>query len=105
MLMLAKLRPYQGLTKIRGIRPDLANLEDINQELETELLNALVFAGDDVIVSMGKFIRKPDYFTFREAALAIRKDLWGRKTAVTQELLDALSLTNHKNEEGGESQE
>src|SRR6266545_802311 len=44
ILMLTKLTPEAGLGKIRSIRPDLRSLDDVENELKAELLNAVVFA-------------------------------------------------------------
>ncbi len=91
MLMLTKLNPQVGSPKVREIRPDLKNPEDVNNELETELLNGFVFASDAVLKSLATFIREPSHRSFVRAAMAMRKDLWGRRTAVSEDILDVVS--------------
>ncbi len=91
-LMLAKLRPQINLPKIQKIRPDLKDDWDIDDELEAELLNAYVYASDAVICALSDFIQKPEKPTFVFATSAMRKHLWGRKTSVGRDLLEAFPI-------------
>lgn len=42
---------------MRAVRPDLKTMDDIDDELSTELLNGFVYASDDVLRSLAEFIR------------------------------------------------
>ncbi len=90
ILMLTQLNPEEGLIKAKQFRQDLKNADDVKKEIETELLNAVVFAGDEVISSLSEFIRNPDYSAFVRVAIAMRRDLWGKKTKVNETLLDGI---------------
>jgi hypothetical protein len=91
ILMLTKLNPQVGLPKARPIRPDLKNVEDINSGLEAELLNGFVFASDAVLEALAAFIREPSHRSFAHAATSMRKDLWGKRTTVSEDILDVVS--------------
>lgn len=90
MLMLTKLKPGVGMEKITTIRPDLRDTQDVDDELVTELMNALVYATDDVIESLSAFIETPTSSTFIVAATQMRKDLWGKKTNLDQRFINTL---------------
>ena len=90
ILLLTKLDPNERLEKTRTIRPDLKNINDLDEEIEAEFLNGLLFASDDVIKSMAKFIRNPNHDSYAKTALAMRKDLWGGKTTIEEQILDVL---------------
>ena len=79
--MLTILEPKQ-LVKTQKIRPDFKDIADIKDELRTEILNSIIFASDDVIVSMLEFLHEPDQKTYIDAALAMRKDLWGKNIKI-----------------------
>jgi hypothetical protein len=53
LLMLAKLKPDSELPKLRVRRPDIQNRQDLDSELEAELVNAYIFAGDAVLDALG----------------------------------------------------
>jgi len=78
------------MEKIVKIRPDLSTLEDVRQELKTELLNALLFANDDVIRCLSEFIREPSHGLYLRTVTAMRKDLWGKTTKITEKDVGAL---------------
>jgi len=88
ILMLTKLNPQVGLAKTRDIRPDLKSADDVDRELETELLNAYIFASDEVLEALAAFIRRPSRESFARAAAAMRRDLWGRRTTISEEVLE-----------------
>jgi Flp pilus assembly protein TadB len=90
ILMLTKLDPKTGMPKIRTIRPDLKNLEDVEREIETELLNGVLFASDGVIKSLAEFVRLPSYATYIKTAVAMRRDLWGKKTSIDENILEVI---------------
>jgi hypothetical protein len=82
ILILTKLTPDAGLGKVRRIRPDLRSLDDVENELRAELLNAVVFASQPVLESLAEFIRNPTKTAFVSTASAMRKDLWGKGGSV-----------------------
>lgn len=90
ILMLTKLTPRAGIGKVRAIRPDLASISGIEDELRTELLNAVVFASQPVLQTLGEFIRNPTKNAFVAAASAMRKDLWGKGASVSPEFIELL---------------
>ncbi|MFZ1935757.1 MAG: hypothetical protein WBL72_21540 [Thermoguttaceae bacterium] len=90
ILMLTKLDPKRGLPHTHEIRPDLRDLTDVEKEIEMELLNGVLYASDNVIQSMGEFVRKPDYPSYIRTAIAMRKDLWGKRTSLDESILDTI---------------
>ncbi|HEY7546270.1 MAG TPA: hypothetical protein VID27_15375, partial [Blastocatellia bacterium] len=92
MLMITKLDPDVGLPKIRAIRPDLKASSDIDEELATEVLNGFIYASDEVLKTLAQFIHRPDYDSFIHAAVAMRKDLWGKKTAINNEIVEIMAI-------------
>ena len=85
--MLTKLDPKSGLPHVHEIRPDLKNIGDVEKEIEMELLNGFLFASDDVLKSMADFIRGPNHTTYVKTAVSMRRDLWGRKTSVDEQVV------------------
>jgi hypothetical protein len=94
ILMLTKLNPSVGLEKTRIIRPDLRTLQDVENELSTELLNAVVFASQPVLEALAEFIRSPTKSSFVAVASAMRTDLWGKGAAISADLVELLPLAN-----------
>ena len=66
-------------------RPDLKDMTDVKNEVETEWYNSLLFASDDVIKSLKEFILKPNNTTYAKTVIAMRKDLWNKKTSLRPE--------------------
>lgn len=66
-------------------RPDLKTMEDVKNEVETELFNCLLFASDNVIKSLKEFILKPSNVTYAKTVFAMRKDCWNEKTDLKAE--------------------
>ncbi len=91
ILMLTQLDVENGLDKIKKFRDDLKNIDDVKKEIETEYLNSFVFASDNVINSLGEFIKKPDKSSFISVAVAMRRDLWGKTTKITESALEGLN--------------
>ncbi len=73
---------------VKHLRPDLKNLEDWKNEIRTEWFNLLLFASDDVIRSLKEFIQKPNNSTYAKTVIAMRRDLWGKKTSLTPQEID-----------------
>lgn len=66
-------------------RSDLKNMEDVKNEVETGWYNFLLFASDDVIRELKEFIQKPNDLTYAKTVIAMRKDLWNKKTSLKPE--------------------
>ncbi|MFC1937785.1 hypothetical protein ACFLWY_04445 [Chloroflexota bacterium] len=94
ILMLTQLDLKTGLGKTRQFRNDLNNLDDVKKEIETEFLHSFVFADDAVIYSLSEFIKNPNRGSFIRVAVAMRRDLWGKKTQVTENVLEAFDKGN-----------
>ncbi len=92
MLMITKLNPSIGLSKLKLIRPDLGAESDIDHELSTGLLNGVVYASDEVLTALARFIKEPERDAFLGAARAMRQDLWRRRTALGDEFLEITGL-------------
>lgn len=90
ILLLTRLDSKTGLRHIRELRPDLQDLGDVEKEIRVELLNSILFASDDVVRSMFEFIRTPSYSSYFTVAISMRRDLWGKKTSVTEQTLNIL---------------
>lgn len=85
--MLTVLDPERGLSKVKKFRPDFESVEDVKEELNTEMLNAILFANDEVIKSMAEFSKNPKHETYIKSAAAMRRDLWGTKTDIDEKTL------------------
>ena len=96
--MLTIIDPEKGIPKLKEHRPDLKNIEDIEDEIRTEMLNSILFANDDVITSMSDFLSKPTQDTYIKVTLAMRKDLWGKSTKINDTLLLKLTLNEISHE-------
>lgn len=70
---------------VKHLRPDLLALEDWKNEVRAEWFNLLLFASDDVIKSLKEFILKPENATYAKTVIAMRKDLWNKKTSLKPE--------------------
>jgi len=66
-------------------RPDLKSIADVKNEVETGWYNFLLFASDDVIRALKEFVQKPDNLTYAKTVIAMRKDLWNKKTSLKAE--------------------
>ena len=85
--MLTILDPEQGLLKVQQFRPDLKNVKDLKEEVNTKMLHSIVFANDDVIKAMAEFVKSPSDSTDIKAASAMRKDLQGKHTKIGEDIL------------------
>jgi hypothetical protein len=91
ILMLTKLDPVSGLRHLQDHRPDLRDLKDVDAEIRTELLNAMLFASDDVITEMAAFIGNPGHTAYVKTVTAMRRDLWNKKTTIDETALQAVA--------------
>jgi hypothetical protein len=82
MLMWARLDQKNGLKLLKLHRPDIPDTESLVQELKTELYNAMLYAQDDVLKCLRIFIESPDHQSYFNVALAMRHDLYGKKTRI-----------------------
>lgn len=71
-------------------RPEINKLEDLKDELKAEWNNMILFASDEVLTKMHKFLENPSQNIFRETAIAMRKDLWGGN--ISSKNLEKLTL-------------
>jgi hypothetical protein len=85
IMMYSKLHP-ETLDFLTMRRPEIKNQEDLEQELNMELMNSFLFANDEVIKNFNLFIKNSSEESFIKTMLAMRKDLWGRKTKVNAEI-------------------
>jgi hypothetical protein len=95
MLMLTKIQSQYGLEKITQFRPDLRNSSDIDNELLTELMNAFIFADQQVISSPAEFIENSMAENFLKVMTAMRRDLWNKNLPIdasTLQTIERLSL-------------
>jgi hypothetical protein len=86
--MLTILDPEHGLSKSQKFRPDLKNIEDFKEEVKIEILNGVLFASDEVIKAMAEFIRDPNHSSYIKTVVSMRKDLWGKRTKISEDTLD-----------------
>lgn len=75
----------EDMKYVKEHRPDLKNIEDWKKEIQQEWFNSLLFASDDVIRALKEFVLKPDDSTYAKTILAMRKDLWNKKTSLKPE--------------------
>jgi hypothetical protein len=89
ILMLTQLNP-KTLPKAQAIRPDLKSIKDVEKEIEFELLNGILFASDDVIKGTREFLGTQTHASFVKSVVAMRKDLWGKKTSIDEKILESI---------------
>jgi hypothetical protein len=77
ILMLAAVNPtkYDQL-QLRMRRPEIADLDDLDRELELEYYNAMLFASDDVLRSFEIFLKEKSKANYEAVARAMRRDLY-----------------------------
>ncbi|MGV8135066.1 MAG: hypothetical protein AB2L20_07620 [Mangrovibacterium sp.] len=80
MLMLAMLDFEKSLPNLKKHGRDFASVEELSDEIKTERNNMILFASDEVINSLKRFLLNPTAQTFYEAAVQMRKDLYNLKT-------------------------
>lgn len=76
--------------------PNIQNLKDeeqVKKHVMTKLIefyyNSILYASDEVLRKMKQFMDNPSESNFMETAIAMRKDLWKKKTKID---LTTLSL-------------
>lgn len=81
--MWANINPDTELDHLQRFRPDVTSKEMLFRELELELYNGVFYASDDVLKQLRKFISVKNYQSYLNLALAMRKDLYGKKSKIT----------------------
>ncbi len=66
-------------------RNDINSLEQLRDELYLEWHNMVLYANDEVLLSMKEFIDNPTDKTFWKVGLAMRKDLYQFKTSLSMQ--------------------
>jgi hypothetical protein len=94
ILMLTKLDPENGMQHIAEFRDDLKGIIDVEKEIETELLNSVLFANDEVIKNLAQFSQNPCKITYIKTVVAMRKELWGKKTKIKEDWLEKITIGN-----------
>ena len=61
------------------------NSEWVKNELEAEWFNSWLFASDEVVNNLKEFIHDPNQINYGRTVLAMRRDLWNRKTDLKAE--------------------
>src|SRR3989338_9753825 len=87
LLMQARLHWDDHKAVMRIHRSDIKSLIDLENELKTELSNALLFAGEAVLMTFSDFLKLHTDATFVKAASAMRKDLWGKCARIKEDVL------------------
>jgi hypothetical protein len=75
----------EDMKYVKEHRPDLKNIEDWKKEIQQEWFNSLLFASDEVIRALKEFVLNPSDMTYAKTVLAMRKDLWNKKTKLKPE--------------------
>jgi len=87
-IIIAKMGVYLNSVYLKCIHfPERKNLkpEDLKKELEMEWVKSWLFASDDVVINLKKFILNPNNANYGKTVLAMRKDLWSTKTDLKAE--------------------
>lgn len=82
ILVLVYSRVYYSSSadSLKLYRSDITSLDKLQEELLLEWQNMLLYANDEVIIAMRKFLEKIDFETFSILCIEMRKDLYGLKT-------------------------
>lgn len=82
VLLITKIDVPSRIASLSNIRPDINTEEQMDKEIEVELLNAILFASDNVLKEIKDFIAKPSTLSYHNVAMAMRRDLWKKQTSV-----------------------
>ena len=83
------------LPKAQKFRPDLKTIEDVKEEVRTEMLHGVLFASDNVIDAMAEFVQSPNHSSYFKTVAAMRKDLWGKKTKIEKDDIEIFGKDPH----------
>ena len=70
----------KNIKYITSRQPDIDTQKDIIEYLKAEYHEMLLYASKEVILGVKRFIDSPTYENFLSAVLAMRKDLWAKKS-------------------------
>lgn len=77
ILMWVTMNPTEfELDKLMKHRPDIRNINELDEELKLEYHNAMLFASDEVLSAMSDFLEKKNIEAWKVVTKAIRKDLY-----------------------------
>jgi hypothetical protein len=65
---------------ISSRQPDINSQTDVIEYLKAEYHEMVLYASKEVVMSVKAFICNPTYENFLTAVLAMRKDLWAKKS-------------------------
>ena len=60
-------------------QPDIDNAHDIIEYLKMEYHEMMLYASNEVVLSVKEFIKSPNYENFLKTVLCMRRDLWVNK--------------------------
>lgn len=69
-------------------RPDINSIERLRNEVHAEFINMSLFGSDNVVKEMKQFLLNQNNQALNSLALAMRKDLYGIRTSLTQSHFD-----------------
>ena len=95
VLMWASINPDSELKHLQQFRSDITTQELLFNELQLELYNGILYASDDVLKTLKQFISAKDYPTYLKVALAMRKDLYGRKSKLIFEDIELKEISTY----------
>lgn len=77
ILMWVAMNPSEHeLQMLRRHRPELANDDGLNRELELEYHNMMIYASNNVLVSFKKFLNEKNLANWKSVTRAMKKDLY-----------------------------
>jgi hypothetical protein len=77
ILMLAAVNPTKyDLAQLRIRRPEIADLDDLDRELDLEYHNAMLYASDSVLRNFKVFLADKSMVNYEAVARAMRRDLY-----------------------------
>ena len=97
MLMYVSLDFEQRGRGLEKFGRNFRSRDEVLAELQTEWHNMILFASDDALKTVHSFIQLPSPSSFKSAALAMRKDLWGGRLSGDLEELEFDSIKPAKN--------
>lgn len=76
LMWVAMKRTDHELSMLQLRRPEVSSFEDVDRELELEYHNAMIFASDEVLRALEKFLQAKDDGTWRAVTRAMKRDLY-----------------------------
>jgi len=84
MIFMNILLKPTNLLFIKYSHPDIKTKEDIKETLKAEYYEMLLYAPDNVIENVRKFIQSPSNQQLINTIMSMRRDLWGKVTKVEE---------------------